>query len=273
MLFAALPIIASGQEINRTTEKELHVVLTAGFGRVTIQRGQPDKIFVGHQHGDKHESAINYEVRNRTGYLRIDLGEAEEGEGEKKKGAHVHLGGEWTLRFTDAIPISFDIEMGVTKSEIDLTGLRVKDFNLSSGASDVLLTCEAPNPLTMNELSIECGVSKFTGRNLGNTKFKHFRFEGGVGSATLDFDGEQLAENLEADIVVGLGVCTIILPEHLGTKILYEDSFISHISLARDIRGSAENEYISDNYNDARSHILLNVSAGLGSVRVKRKEK
>jgi hypothetical protein len=264
--------LAGGDGINRTTEKELHVVLSAGFGKITIERGPSDKIFSSERSDDKsHGFSTVYNVRNRTGYLEIELGEEKKREGEKKKGVHITFGGEWTLRFTDAIPISFDIELGVAQGRIELAGLQVKDFNLSCGASDVTLTCDEPNPIPMNEMSIECGVSKFTGQNLGNANFKRFRFQGGVGAATLDFDGEKLAEKVEADIEVGLGACTIVLPREVGTKIYYEDSFVSHISLANDIHGSDENEYISDNFKNARSHLVLNVRAGMGSVKVKRK--
>jgi hypothetical protein len=265
-LFFVTPFVfAGGDEINRTTEKELHVVLSAGFGKITIERGPSEKILSSERSDDKSDGfSMDYNVRNRTGYLEIQLG-------EEKKGVHIEFGGEWTLRFTDAIPISFDIEMGVAKGRIELAGLQVKDFNLSCGASDVTLTCDEPNPMPMNEMSIESGVSKFTGRNLGNANFKRFRFQGGVGTATLDFDGEKLGEKVEADIEVGLGVCTIVLPKDVGTKIFYEDSFVSRISLAKDIHAADENEYISDNFKNARSHIVMNVGAGLGSVRVKRK--
>lgn len=264
-------VLAGGNDINRTTEKELHVVLSAGLGKVTIERGPSEKIFSSEHSNANRVLVTNYNVRNRTGYLEIELGEQAKREGETKKGAQIEFGGEWTLRFTDAIPIAFDIELGVAKGRIELAGLQVKDFNLSCGASDVVVSFDEPNPIPLNEMSIECGVTKFAGLNLGNANFKHFRFQGGVGTATLDFDGERVAEKVEADIEVGLGVCTIVLPKEVGTKIFYEDSFVSRISLARDIHGSDVNEYRSENFKNARSRIIFNVGAGLGSVKVKRK--
>ncbi len=276
-LFVTLIAIASGafaggDDIGRTTEKELHVVLSAGFGKITVERGSSSKIF-STERTDAKEGGVraDYSIRNRTGFLEIELDGEQKREGEKKRGVHIAFGGEWTLKFCDAIPVSFDIQLGVAKGVIDLSGLQVKDFNLECGASDVLVSFDEPNVVSMDELNIECGVSKFEARNLGNANFKRFKFQGGVGAATLDFSGALKEEKIEADIEVGLGVCTIILPRDAGAKILYEDTFASRISLTKDIHATDENEYISDNFKSARSRIMLKVSAGFGSVKVKRK--
>ena len=269
----ASPAIAGGKGIGRTTEKELNVVLSASFGKVIVEKGPAEQIFSSERSDDKespHEFVTEYNIRNRTGYLEISLGEATRDK-EKRKGIHFDVGGEWTMKFSDALPVSFDIELGVAKGVIDLSGLQVKDFNMSCGASDVVIIFDSPNPIAMDEMTIESGVSKFEGRKLGNANFKHFRFQGGVGAATLDFSGAYKDETIEGDIEVGLGVCTIILPNDIGAKVLNEESLVSRISLAKDIRSSGEGEYVSDNFKNAHARIILNVSAGLGSVKVKRK--
>ncbi len=174
------------------------------------------------------------------------------------------------MKFSDALPIAFDIELGVAKGEFNLSGLQVKDFTMSCGASDVVMTFDEPNTATLNEMNIECGVGKFVGRNLGNANFKHFRFEGGVGTATLDFSGKIQSE-VDVDVQVGMGICTIILPDDVGTRIQYEESLVSRIELARDIHTSGVNQYISDNYKTASGRMNIRIDAGLGSVRVKRR--
>jgi hypothetical protein len=273
-MIATCSVRAGGSQIGRTTEKELNVVLSVGFGEITVERGSSEKIFVASRsddNGGPQNVVVDYSIRNRTGFLEVELGEEKKAEGEKRRGVHLDIGGDWKMKFCDAIPISFDLQLGVAKGVIDLSGLSVKDLNLSCGASDVVVMFNEPNSVPMNELTIECGVSRFEARNLGNANFKRFKFQGGVGAATLDFGGAMQEENVEADVEVGLGVCTIIVPYDVGAKVLYEDSFASRISLAKDIHGSNENEYLSDNFKNARSRIVLNVSAGFGSIKIKRK--
>lgn len=273
-----LAAVASGGEessIGRTTEKELNVVLSSSFGKIIIGRGESEKIVACQLFGTEERSVdfqSDYNIRNRVGYLDLSLGE-ERRDGDHKKGS-LKLSditdNQWQLKFSDALPIAFDIELGVAQGKFNLTGLQVKDFTMSCGASDVLVSFDAPNTATLNEMNIECGVGKFEGRNLGNANFKHFRFEGGVGAATLDFSGKIQSE-VDVDVQVGMGVCTIILPRDVGTRIQYEESLVSRIDLARDIHTSGENQYISDNYKTASGRMNIRIDAGLGSVRVKRR--
>lgn len=276
--FLLMASVASGGEqgsIGRTTEKELNVVLSSSFGKIMIGRGESEKIVTGQLFGGEEKSVdfqADYNIRNRVGYLDLSLSE-EKHDGDRKKGS-IRLSditnNKWQLKFSDALPIAFDIELGVAKGEFNLTGLQVKDFTMSCGASDVLVWFDEPNTATLNEMNIECGVGKFEGRNLGNANFKHFRFEGGVGAATLDFSGKIQSE-VDVDVEVGMGVCTIILPRDVGTRIQYEESIVSRIDLARDIHTSGENQYISDNYKTAPGRMNIRIDAGLGSVKVKRR--
>ncbi len=270
-------LATSGEEgsIGRTTEKELNVVLSSSFGKLIIGRGESEKVVAGQLFGSQQitvDFQTDYTIRNRVGYLDLSLGE-ERTENDHKRGS-IKLSeltkNTWQLKFSDALPIAFDIELGVAKGDFNLTGLQVKDFTMSCGASDVLVRFDKPNTATMNEMNIECGVGKFEGRNLGNANFKHFSFEGGVGAAILDFSGKIQSE-VDVDVQVGMGVCTIILPEDVGTRIQYQESIVSRIELAHDIRTTGENQYISDNYKTASGRMNIRIDAGLGSVRVKRR--
>lgn len=261
-------------EIGRTTEREVKVVISSSFGKLAIAKGEPEKIVSGRPAGTgKNVVPFTYEynIRSRVGYLDItfDPGRVEEG---RRKGSFnfSHLGsGNWVLHFSDAIPITFDVELGVSRVDFDLTDLQVKDFNLSCGASDVTITFDKLNTMQMNEMNIECGVGKFEGRNLGNANFKRFRFEGGLGAATLDFSGA-IQQDTDIDITVGLGLCTILLPKDVGARIYYEKSIVSRIDYGKGIFSSGENLYFSDNYANAAHRVHVRIEAGLGSVRIRR---
>jgi hypothetical protein len=263
------------KEIGRTTEKELKVVLSSSFGSLYIAKGESEKILVA-DGGEKSPSDmkmdIEYDVRNRVGYMDVTLGEDQENH-ERRKGSfnisNLH-GGKWYLRFSDLIPISFDIELGVGNGDFDLSGLQVKDFTLSTGASDVSLSFDEPNKTSIDNLSIESGVSKFNGRNLGNANFKRFRFQGGVGAYTLDFTGNITTE-VDVDVDVGLGALTIIIPPNVGAKLFYEQSWVSRLDCDRDFQSVSDTEYETENYDRADAKMNIRMDSGLGSIKVRRR--
>lgn len=264
-----------GREIGRTTERELKVVLSSSFGNVSISKGQPEKVVlvIPGRERDLARSNVSYNIRNRVGYLDVALGEEARGESGHKNGVRVSGGlerGRWQLLFSDAVPTSFDIELGVGKGVFDLTGLQVKDFNLTSGASDVYLTFDEPNATTIENINIESGVSKFTGENLGNANFKRFKFQGGVGSYTLDFSGS-LQNEVDVDVEVGLGSLTIIIPSDVGARVLYSESWISRLDYDRSFRKTDDDQYVTDNYATSEGRMNIRIDAGMGSVKVGRK--
>lgn len=283
LLLARPTLVAAGEppddggtkEIGRTTEKEVNVVLSSSFGSVNISRGESGKIVVAEaltKGTEDPKMNIDYDIRNRVGYMDVTLGEHRE-EGEHKHGSfkiHGFNGGKWFLRFSDAVPISFDVELGVGNGDFDLSGLNVKDFNLSTGASDVSLSFDQPNKSVIDNLNIESGVSKFTGRNLGNANFKRLRFQGGVGAYTLDFNGK-LNNEVDVDVEVGLGVLTLIVPEDVGARIYYEKNWISRLDCDRDFHSVADNQYESDNFNSSSGRMNIRIDSGLGSVKIRRR--
>ncbi len=261
------------KEIGRTTEKEIKVVLSSSFGSVSISKGEPGKTVSVESNrgtGESPRMNVDYTVRNRIGYLEINLGRDSE-EGDDKTGG-MHIGnlenGTWTLRFSDAIPISFDVELGIGRGTFDMTGLQVKDFNLSTGASEVDLTFDEQNAVEIENLNIESGMSRFNGRNLCNARFKHFHFQGGVGSYTLDFGGD-LKSEVDVDIEVGLGFATLIVPKEIGARIMYEKNWVSKLDCDADFENNAANEYQSANYYHVAGKINITLDSGLGSIKVR----
>ncbi len=179
-------------------------------------------------------------------------------------------GGSWLLRFSDAVPISFDVEQAVGTADLNLTGLRVKDFTLNSGAGDVALVFDKPNGTVIDNITIESGLSKFEGRNLGNANFRRFRFQGGVGASTLDFGGA-LAAEADVDLEIGLGIVTIIVPNDVGVRVSYDEGWMSRFDYDQSLRKTSDHEYSSDNYSAARAKLNITIDVGIGSVKLRRR--
>lgn len=264
------------KEISASNEQELKVNLDAGFGNIRIERGDAKKILLVDIDADLKSDLteyIDYANRDEVGYLNINTSEAATRESRRGKNRSLHISGfednNWDMRFTDAIPISFEIELGMGKGDLDFSGLTLKDLNLSTGASSVVMRFDKPNKGEIENLNIETGLSKFKGYGLCNANFDRLKFEGGVGSYLLDFSGA-LDKEVDVDIQVGLGSMTISIPEYIGAKVYYEKSWVASIDLPNDFKEEEENNYFSKNYYNTNGKINLHIEAGLGSVKIKR---
>lgn len=271
----------STKEIQLKDERELKVSLEAGYGNLYISKGNPGSVVSAEMEADKKidlDNCIDYRVRDHVGFLNMSLDCDQSGKMESKHhGKSIHFDNldsrDWHVEFTNAVPTAYDIELGLGRGDIDMTDLRVKDFSLSTGASSVKLKFGTPNKETIEDMNLEAGVSKFTAEGLCNARFHHLKFEGGVGSYTLDFKGT-LDREVDADIDVGLGTLTVIIPDNIGAKIIYEKSWIAHLDLASSFEesGNEENTYYSSNYDRASGKINMRIDAGMGSVKIRRSE-
>jgi hypothetical protein len=258
-------------------ERELKVTLEAGFGDIFVSRGESHDILDAQADLSgisDIDHCVEYDVRDNVGYLNMSTDCNVEGEGSHHHGKSIHLDGlesrTWKVQFCDAIPSTYDVQLGLGKGEIDMTGLKVKDFSLSTGASSVDLKWDKPNPSEIQDMNIEAGVARFRAEGLCNARFHHLKFEGGVGSYTLDFAGT-LDREVDADLEVGLGSLTIYIPEHMAARVVYEKSWISHISVDSGLR-EADNEedtYYTSSYHGAKGRINFHIDAGVGTVRIR----
>jgi hypothetical protein len=262
------------KEIPLSNERELKVDLEAGYGNITVEKGVSSQLFSVDIDADLKKDAseyIDYSNRDQTGYLSINTTEALKENRDKKKHS-LHISGfednNWLMRFTDSVPISFDIELGMGKGDFNLSGLRIKDLNLSTGASSVALRFDEPNQTSIENITIETGLSKFKAYGLSNSNFENLKFEGGVGSYLLDFSGK-LDREADVDIQIGLGSITLIIPNDIGAKVYYEKSWVASIDLPNDFVEKEDNNYFSKNYYSGNGRLNLHIEAGLGSVTIK----
>jgi hypothetical protein len=259
------------REFSRTHEKEVRVILDISFGSITIERGKSDKIAVvdyDEEESNMQKLYISYDISHESGTLHIKLKESTHfwGDDGDSKGHRNHL----EIKLGDTVPISFEIELGAGKGEIDLTDLQVKEFNISTGASSVTMECRKPNPISADDISIESGVSKFTAMDLGNLNFRNLKFSGGVGSYKLDFNGT-FRQSAEVQIEVGLGSINVYVPKSIPAKLVYDDNWLSSFSLDDDFEKTRKGVYETADFQDSSKRLTIRMEAGLGSVRVYRK--
>ncbi len=284
MVFCAATIALAGgyhKEIKKTSEREVRVKLESAFGTVIIGKGAPEKILVFDLKTNNEEKTnvdVDYRLKGDVGYLNVDRSNDgnhsfsfHSDDDRESNNFSGFESGSWYLRFTDAVPLSMDIELGVGKGDFDLSGLNVKDFKLSTGASSTELTFGKPNESVIDNFQIESGVSKFIGNSLCNANFRRFTFEGGVGTYYLNFAGE-LTREVNVRIKIGLGAVTLDIPKNIGAKVLYNDTWLSSFTIDHEFTEEHKGTYITPNYDSAKGKMDVYVESGLGSVKIRRSE-
>ena len=276
----AVQVFAGGlhKEIKRTTEKEIRIRLESSFGTVVCSKGVSDKVMVFDlkmEDDHKPNVDIDYRIKNDIGYLDI----SRESDGGNSVSLHFHdddegkndgnfESGKWYMRFNDAVPLSIDAELGAGRGDFDMTGLDIKDFTMSAGASSTTLLFGEPNKSEIEDFEIKSGVSKFVGEKLCNANFQRMTFEGGVGSYYLNFDGE-LHREVDVRIKIGLGAVTIVIPRETGAKVHYQENWFSTFSIDKDFDEERKGVYVTENYSTAEGKMNIYVESGLGSVKVR----
>jgi hypothetical protein len=113
-------------------------------------------------------------------------------------------------------------------------------------------------------------VSKFTATDLSNLNFSKLKFSGGIGSYKLDFNGK-LKQSAEVQIEVGLGSIKIYIPKSIPARLVYDDHWLSSFHIDDDFDKKQNDVYETEDFDNTSKHLIIQMEAGLGSVRVHRK--
>jgi hypothetical protein len=191
-------------------------------------------------------------------------------EGEKQSRFSRDMGdkpkGEMRLSLSRTVPIDLELQLGATKSQLDLGGLSILGLHLQSGASETLLDFSTPNQTSMRNLDIDVGAASFEARNLGNSKAATVHVNGGVGSVELDFGGEW-SRDMIVDADLALGKLTLHVPREVGVRVEVQKFLASFEQQGLQKRGDA---YYSDNWDRAKYHLRLRAQTTFGGIELDR---
>lgn len=173
----------------------------------------------------------------------------------------------WEIRLPSDVEFDVRIASGASRSDVDFTGLRIGNLEIATGAGDMEIRFDRPNPGPGGALTIQGGACRFAAYGLGNARFRSLTFAGGVGDFLLDFSGEPRDE-ARAELDLGLGKLRVELPASLGVKLDASGGALAHLDVdGLDQHGDS---YVSPGYGRAGQRLTLDISAALGLVEVVR---
>ncbi|MDB4949295.1 MAG: hypothetical protein JWM27_1944 [Gemmatimonadetes bacterium] len=242
----------------RSGERSLNVKVEYGAGRLRVEPSAADLLyrFEMQYEADRVRPVTEYD--RATGSLRLAMQEREGRSSSRMRGGHA------TVNLNADVPVDLNLEFGAGEADLDLGGLSLRRLRLATGASDTRVSFAAPNRIDADLVRMQAGAAQFVATGLGNTHAARFEFEGGVGSATLDFGGAW-TRDASAKLEMGVGSLALRFPRGLGVRIT-KDSFLASFDHADMVkRGDA---WYSRNWDSAAHRLTVDIDAAFGSIGV-----
>ena len=174
--------------------------------------------------------------------------------------------GALDLELSDQVPMDLQLEFGAVRADLDLGGLRLRDLELTTGASEAELRVSDPNPEPMESVRVAVGAASLRATQLGNLNMEELILEAGVGDVLLDFHGLRRAET-RVHAEMGLGKLEIRIPSEAGIRLVRE-SFLTTLDAPELVqRGDA---LVSSNWESSALKVTIEVEAAFGKVSVLR---
>lgn len=253
-----------------TREKSVMVTINYGNGYIELGKTQTGNVYEGEFFYKNLRPYVQYEVVGNEGRLDVDFSGKVRTEGRDREKRSIGsldnlYENELNLNLTPEVPIDMDLDLGVIKGKLDLSGLSIKSIDIEVGVSEASILFNESNPISMESFSLEGGVGKISIDKIANANLEEFSFEGGVGSYELDFTGEY-KQDIRADIEMGMGKLKLYLPKNVGTRIEVDKSFLASFSI--DEAYKKDNVYYNNSWDKTSYHLNLYVETGVGKIDV-----
>lgn len=259
---AALATPAAAQDWRSITtfrqladEEMLRVDVEYGAGRFEVGPGAGNLLYRANLRYD----ADVFRPITSYGNGRLRLGF----EGGSIRGRNLKAG-HLQLLLGQRVPLDLSLKFGAAEADLELGGLRIREAQISTGASRTDVAFSQPNPEVCRSLRLEVGAAQFQARGIGNLNAERMTVSGGVGEVTLDFTG-RWRTNLTADIDMGLGALNIRVPRGLGVRVRKSGILASFDSQGLVKRGDV---YFSEDWERADHRLTINIDAALGAIRL-----
>lgn len=249
----------------RGNEADLSVHVGFGVGRFFLKPGPEEVLYRARLRYDAEafEPVMRYDAAGRRVRLGIE-GLNGRGRGWDRDNLPEQ---RLEVELSPAVPTDVDLEFGAGTADVDLGGLSIRRAHFKAGAAETTVRFNEPNRMRCEELSFEVGAIALSTERLGNARCQRITLKGGAADITFDLTGAW-PESFEAhaEIAVGLGSVTLVLPEGLGVAVEMDRFLASFDRAGLRRRGD---RYYSATYEAASTKLHINAKAVMGSVEVR----
>ena len=255
---------SSSKKIERLGVERVDVNIDFGMGEITlVPADQDDVALIELEYDPKQvDYEIDYTARNDRGYLDIETIQRRKRDLDTEDNL-------MNLTLSTRLPMELVLDVGACDADLELGGLQLTDVSMDIGAASGVIRFSEPNPVRLERFDIDAGASSVELESVGNANFEVFSFSGGAGSFDLDLRGKYSGES-RVVLDIGVGSADVILPEGMPVRIEADrDGWMSSVDFhGGDVDEVDDGVYESDDFDEAKTRIMIEIDVGLGSVDV-----
>lgn len=247
------------------TDRPLELILDVDAGEVTITRGSTARDVLVDMSYTRDKFRERFDFDRKRNRITVEL----DNTSWKKTGTDRDE--HWsrvTMEIPDGVDVFFDARVKAGEVDMDLGGIRLRELTLSVWAGETDMRFSEPNPVIMDMLDISTKVGEFTLSDLGNTRFRTARINGGIGELSVDFNGAILPGS-RADVDLDIGEAAVYVPDDVGVRLMIGGmfSFLSSKQIDSGFRKRGR-AYYNDHYTSEEQGFQLKITPGLGELKV-----
>ncbi|HET7458080.1 MAG TPA: LiaF domain-containing protein [Gemmatimonadaceae bacterium] len=238
----------------------LRVEVRYGAGRLGVRAASPPVLYRVQLRYFADRAAPLYAFYPETHTLRVGI------ERQSSRMPNDDRQGDLHLDLTPSVPVDLSFELGAVEADLDLTGLRIGQLSVESGASEAAVRFGSPNLERMRELDLRVGAAGLRAVGLANANAPDVRVEAGVGDVDLDFSGAW-TQDVALSVQVALGDVKMHVPPDVGVRVEVQRWLASVDLDGMTKRGDA---YYSDNWDAAPRKLRVVARTTFGKLRLDR---
>ena len=197
-------------------ERFLHVTLDFGGGTVVLVPASAGELYGLQLRYDADRSAPVQQYDARTGILH--LGVASVGRMGVRVTSRAQLEQTARFEFSPDVPLALYATLGASDATIDLGGMTLTELEIRSTATHATVDFSRPTRGTCKSATFTVGAAQVDVRHLAQAGCEALRVDGGVGGASLSFDGAW-RRDLSLVVDLAMGRLTLQLPRGTGVRL------------------------------------------------------
>ncbi|HVZ49192.1 MAG TPA: hypothetical protein VG916_10445 [Gemmatimonadaceae bacterium] len=270
LLAAALPAVAGAQDW-RTLESSRQLAGTDPVG-VRVQYGAGNAEILPASGAWLYRMSLRYDADRTSPQAAFDEAARELRLGTRSAGMSSWKGSQedpnhLRVELTDRVPLRLAIELGATRADVQLGGLKLSDLDIRTGATEAHVDVDRPNTAALASMSLDVGAADVTVRHGGNLRATRLAINVGVGGLDYEFDGDWTGD-IDVVLNVALGKATLRIPAGTGVRVT-ASTFLADFGRAGLTRRG--DDWVSPGYDDAPRHVRVEAKAAFGKVDIVRR--
>jgi hypothetical protein len=261
---AAGPVQNKEIEVEQDDAERVQATVKFGGGELDVQPGSEKLLTAEFVYNvDSLEPEITYDVQDKQGTLLVEHG-SDPIRLDTLRPVRGEVRNEWTLSFSENVPLDLRLDVGASSGEIELGGLAIENLDLTTGAADLRLGFAKPNPERLASLHIYSGAAKLELHELGNANLDELTFDGGLGTYLFDFGGNW-QRSADVRILAGASQVTLRLPQEIGVRVCPGE--LHHEEMGE--LEAREGCFVNALYDQSEITLDIDLDLGIGKLDIK----